>query len=317
MSSGKTLAFDLEPVPNWGALPQGISFGGDATSVAVDSRNKVYVFNRGNLPVVVFDVDGRVTDAWGEGEFDSPHGIFADANDDIYLVDTGGHFVQKRSLDGKVLLTLGERGAAAPSRSGIPFNRPTDVVVHPKTGDIFVADGYGNARVHRFTPEGHHLASFGEPGADDGQLCLPHGIDFYDDDHLLVCDRENFRIQVFTIDGVYVDQWHSHRPAGVRRSRDGLAFFIAELGYPGQHGVPNVGCRVSVRDRDGRQIAVLGSPVPGYEPDQFFAPHSLSVDSCGSLYVAEVNYSYTVRELRRDPPRSEPISLRKWRLTGN
>jgi len=301
-----------EPVPHWGALPQGVSFGGDATSVAVDSEGYVFVFNRGSAPVVVLDPNGAFVDSWGVGDFDQPHGIYIDDSDDVYLVDVGGHFVQKRSREGKVLFTLGTRGEPAELRSGRYFNRPTDVVVHPITGELFITDGYGNAKVHRFDPEGEHIASFGEPGADDGQFCLPHGIEFLDEDRVAVCDRENFRVQVFDTGGTYLEQWHSHRPAAVRRSDDAF-IFVAELGYAGQHGAPNVGCRISVRDELGKQVTCLGAPLPGYEPDQFFAPHGLGFARSGDLYIAEVNYSYTIRELRREPPRNEPISLRKWR----
>jgi hypothetical protein len=128
-----------------------------------------------------------------------------------------------------------------------------------------------------------------------------------------VCDRENFRVQVFTTDGEYLEQWHAHRPAAVRCAHSGAGVFVAELGYPGQHGVPNVGCRISVRRPTGEQVECLGDPVPGFEPGQFFAPHGIAFDPGDDLYVAEVNYSYTIRELRREAPRFEPISLRKWR----
>src|SRR5260370_15351516 len=86
-----------EPVPHWGALPQGVSFGGYATSVAVDSEDNVYVFNRVSVPVVVLDRDGAVVDSWGEGEFDQPHGICIDGADHLYMVDPGGQFLQTRN----------------------------------------------------------------------------------------------------------------------------------------------------------------------------------------------------------------------------
>jgi hypothetical protein len=300
------------PVPLWGRLPQGISLGGDATCVAVDSDDNIYTFNRGSIPVVVLDRGGNYLDSWGAGDFDGAHGICVDGEDHVYLVDTRGHFVQKRTREGKVVLTIGTRGEPAALRSGRYFNRPTAVAVHPVSGEIFVTDGYGNARVHRFGPDGTHILSFGEPGADDGQFCLPHGIDFLDDSRIVVCDRENFRVQVWTVDGEYLSQWHAHRPAAITRDRNLDLLFVAELGYAGQHGVPNVGCRISVRSVEGAQLCTLGDSVPGLEPGQFFAPHGVAIDSRGDLYVAEVNYSYTVGDLRREAPRFEMASLRKW-----
>jgi hypothetical protein len=302
-----------EPVQRWGSLPCGVTLGGDATSVATDSEDNVYVFNRGSVPMVVFDKNGEYIDGWGEGDFDKPHGIFIDAENDLYLVDSGGHFVQKRSREGKILFTIGTRGERAELQSGRWFNQPTDLVVHPTTRELFISDGYGNSRVHRFSPEGRYIASFGEPGADEGQFSLPHGIDLVDGERLVVADRENFRLQFFTTTGEYLEQWHAHRPCAVRQATADKLVFVAELGVGLQHNVPNIGHRVCIRDAEGRQLATLGAPLPGFEPDQFYAPHALAVDSRGDLYVAEVNYSYITTVQRREAPRLEPVSLRKWR----
>jgi streptogramin lyase len=303
-----------EPVPDWGCVPLGLSFGGDATSVAVDSEDNVYIFNRGNAPVVVLDRDGKLIGSWGAGDFDRPHAIFIDDDDDVYLVDQSGHFVQKRTREGKVLFTIGTRGEPAPAYSGGWFNQPTDVVVDPTSRELFVSDGYENAAVHRFSPEGKYIASFGGPGCDDGQLCLPHGIELLGEDRLIVCDRENFRLQIFTRSGEYVAQWHAHRPSAICREAATDRLFVAELGQGGnRHVVPNFGHRVCVRDPDGEQLGHFGAPMAGFDPEQFFAPHGLAVDSRGDVYVAEVNCSYLVEVLRQPIPAIEPPSLRKWR----
>jgi hypothetical protein len=302
-----------EPEPHWGSLPLGISMGGDATSVAVDSEDNVYVFNRGNAPLIIFDRDGRFVDTWGAGEFDWPHGIYIDDNDDLFLVDSGGHFIQKRTREGKLLFTIGTRGEPAAAYSGGYFNQPTDLVVHPGTRELFVTDGYGNAVVHRFSPEGEHIASFGEPGADDGQLSLPHGIELLDDDLLVVCDRENFRLQLFTTAGEYVDQWYSHKPCAVCKESGADLLFVAELGgVGGRHALPNFGHRVSIHGIDGKHLAHFGAPLPGFEPHEFFAPHSIAIDSRGDIYVAEVTCSFITTVLRQPQPKVEPPSLRKW-----
>jgi sugar lactone lactonase YvrE len=307
-----------EPVPNWGWLPLGMSLAGDATSVAVDSEDNVYVFNRGTAPVVVLDRDGRFIESWGAGEFDKPHGIYIDEEDHLYLVDAGGHFVQKRTREGKLLFTIGTPGQPAPLFSGQFFNQPTDLVVDPSSGDLFITDGYGNAHVHRFSAEGEHIMSFGAPGGDDGQLNLPHGIELYADGLLIVCDRENFRLQIFTTGGEYVDQWHAFRPSAVCREESQERFYVAELGTGGsRHMVANYGHRFCVRSRHGEQLAHFGAPLPGFDPDQFFAPHAIAIDSRGDIYVAEVNCSFITTVLRGQVPAIEPPSLRKWRRVSD
>jgi len=309
----------FEPVAGWGALPEGMSFAGDATSVAVDSNDNVHVFNRGPIAVVTFDRDGNYLSSWGEGEFVAPHGVAIDADDAIYLVDSGGsylggggHVVEKRTLDGeRILFTLGQRGTNAPAHSGKPFNGPTDVVVHPHSRELFVSDGYGNGAVHRYSPDGEHIESWGSTGTRPGQFNLPHAIELIDDDHLIVCDRENFRLQILTLDGEFVEQWFAHHPGAVRKA--GGRLYVSELGpIDYQWRVRGLGCCIRVLELDGKELTRFGNEDPGTGHDQFIAPHSLAIDSHGDVYIAEVSQTW-LRFVKEELPDGEVISLRKWR----
>lgn len=333
MHGTPTAETKYEAVAGWAKIPHGIWLR-EATAVAVDSEDRVYVFNRGNVPMLVFDADGNLVDSWGNEtphagvteiedpygtrrkvwdgvQYIWPHSVRVDPNDDLWLTDVHTHTMTKTTRGGEEIMRIGT-GAASPRQSGEPFNRPTDVAVSPASGDIFISDGYGNSRVHRYDAEGRHLLSWGEPGSDPGQFSLPHNIAMVDDEHVIVCDRENHRVQVFTIDGAFVRAWHVHHAVAVARGRgDDDALYIAEQGPPAvQAGVPNLGHRVSIYTAEGELITRLGQPLPGESPDQFLWPHSIATDSRGDVYVAEV--SYVEVGSRLDPPR-EMVSLRKWR----
>jgi DNA-binding beta-propeller fold protein YncE len=309
----------FEPVAHWAKLPMGVTFYGDATSVSVDSEDHVYVFNRGTDAVAIFDPDGNFVRSWGHGEFTRPHGIEIDKDDNVYLVDDNGHFVQKRTKDGKVLFTIGTPGKPAPRESGKMFNRPTDIAIHPETGDLFVSDGYGNSRVHKFDSKGKLIKSWGESGSKPGQFSLPHNITMLGNDRLAVCDREMFRVQVFTLDGEFVEQWHIHHPMSITSGKNGdTSLYVGEMiPPPVQRGVPNLGASVGVLTAKGEYLQRLGAPTPGQAPDQFTAPHGIATDSQGSFYVAEVAYTnyYSKPENSGQSavPLGELVSLRKWR----
>ena len=198
----------------WGRLPDGWSFK-EVGAVGVDRNDNVYVFNRGEHPVIVFDREGNFLRSWGEGFFKRAHGLHVGPDDSLYLTDDGDHTVRKCTLDGKVLLTLGIPGKPSPYMSGLPFHQCTHTALAPN-GDIYVSDGYGNARVHKFSPDGKLLFSWGESGSDPGQFNLVHNITCDPDGWVYVADRENHRVQVFDGNGTFEAQWHNlHRPCGL------------------------------------------------------------------------------------------------------
>ena len=151
----------------WETMPAGFTWR-EVAAVATDDGDNVYVFNRGDHPMMVFDSSGNFIKSWGEGIFNRPHGISKGPNNTLYCTDDGDHTVRQCTLDGEVLLTIGLPGRPADLFSGEPFNRCTHTAVDPKTGDIYVSDGYGNSRVHKYSPDGKLLFSWGGPGTDPG-----------------------------------------------------------------------------------------------------------------------------------------------------
>ena len=296
---------------NWGRLPEGW-FLKEATSVDVDSKDNVYVFNRGNHPMIVFDTEGNVLRSWGEdGVFTNPHAVTVAPDDTVWCVDNQDHSIRRFSPEGELLFTLNERHRHAPAMGGEPFCSPTRVAVDPRNGDILVADGYGNARVHRFSPDGGTLlASWGEAGTGPGQFNIVHDIAVDDDGYIYIGDRENRRVQVFAPDGALEARWGDLSRAAAVHLAGGL-LFVGEYYAGGAEAYKvagNLGPRVSVLDKKGAVLARLGEEAFGDEPGRFWAPHGIASDSRGDLYVAEVSHAEYGRHL--DPPR-ELRSLQK------
>jgi hypothetical protein len=287
-------AFTYRIVEDWARLPDGGQFG-DVAGVAVDTADRVYVFHRGLHPMMIFDRAGNFLRSWGDGVFLRPHGVHMAADDAIYLTDDGDHSVRKCTLAGKVLLTIGVPGEPAPFMSGEPFRRCTHTALSP-TGEIYVSDGYGNARVHKYAPDGRRLMSWGEPGAGPGQFNLPHNISCDADGWVYVADRENHRIQVFDGAGRFETQWHDlHRPSGMYMPPGKCPLcYVGEIGpyYEFNRGAPNLGPRLSILANDGRLLARIATePAAGTGPGEFISPHGIAVDSHGDIYVGEVSYT--------------------------
>jgi DNA-binding beta-propeller fold protein YncE len=303
---------DYRVVADWGRLPEGWSFV-EATSVAVDLRDQVWVFNRGPHPVITFDREGNFLRSWGEGMFRRPHGITIGPDGTLWLTDDLHHTIRQFTPEGKLLLTIGDPDQPATLQSGKPFNRPTHVAFCPRTGDIYISDGYGNSRVHKYDPRGRHLFSWGEPGTDPGCFNLPHNLATDAEGLVYVADRENHRVQIFNPRGEYLGQWNNlHRPCGLFADRrDGGRFVIGELGtsLPVNAEVPNLGPRVTVLGPKGERVARIGGPFSGETPGLFVAPHGCAVDSRGDLYVAEVTWTW--KGGKETPPR-EIRSLQKF-----
>jgi hypothetical protein len=277
----------------WGKLPDSFTFD-EVGGIGVDRNDNVYVFNRGEHPMIVFDRGGNFLRSWGEGLFPRAHGVHMAPDDTIFCTDDGAHCVRKCTLDGKVLMTLGTPGKPAPFQSGQPFCRCTHTALSPK-GEIYVSDGYGNSQVHRYTPDGKYISSWGKAGVGEGEFNLPHNIHCDADGWVYVADRENSRIQVFDGNGKFEAAWNNvvHRPSGLFMTGGACPLcFVGEVGpYLGSHlGFPNLGPRISILSSTGKLLTRLGfeKDAAGQAPGQFMSPHGLAVDSRGDIYVGEV-----------------------------
>lgn len=259
----------------WGTLPAGIELG-IVSHVAVDSRDHVYVYQRARVPVLVFDADGYFLRGFGEGRLLDAHGIYIAADDHVYVCNRDEHEVLKLTPEGKVVLVLGRRGHPALQA---PFNHPADVAVAPN-GDIYVADGYGNAAVHRFDATGRHLASWGTPGAGPGQFSTPHAIWVDRSGRVLVADRENNRVQVFGFEGDVLAEWRDlYHPMDIYVDPRGTVYVTDQTP------------RLSVYSPEGRLLS-RARPVT-------IGAHGVWGDSRGDLYLAEVTPSQVTKLVRR------------------
>ena len=305
-----TANYTYEVVENWAKLPEGWSFK-EVASVGADANDNVYAFNRGAHPMMVFDRHGNFLRSWGEGVFPRAHGITVSPDETLFCTDDGDHTVRKCTLDGKVLFTLGVSGKPAPFMSGEPFNRCTHVAIDPRNGDFYVSDGYGNARVHKYAPDGTFLLAWGESGTDPGEFNIVHNIATDSAGWVYVADRENHRIQVFDPNGKFETQWvNMARPCGLYIDQATDIAYVGELGVAIASNAQalGVGPRISLYDTKGNVLARLGNKPEGEEPGQFIAPHGICIDSRGDIYVGEVSWTHTGSRL--NPPR-EIRSLQK------
>lgn len=296
--------FRYRPVAKWQRLPAEFD-GAEVSATAVDSQDRAYVFNRGSKPVQVFDRDGNLLNSWGAGVIVHAHGITIGPDDSVYCTDDYDHTVRKFTPDGRLLLTLGTSGQPSDTgatsidfrtiqRAGPPFYFPCNVAL-AVNGDIYVCDGYGNARVHRFNAEGKLLHSWGQPGTGPSEFRIPHGIAIAKDGRVIVADRENSRLQFFSPDGEYLAEWGDiARPCQVAIDPDGN-LFVAEVGYragmwPGTSppSPDATGGRISIFSADGTLLSRFGGGDNPTAPGDFFAPHDIHIDSRGDLYVSEV-----------------------------
>jgi DNA-binding beta-propeller fold protein YncE len=258
----------------FGAFDRGNALVSD---VACDSRGHVFVLLRLDPlvdeprdPVVELDPQGRVVRSFGAKDILDAHMLAVDPQDRIVVVDRDAHRLVFFSPDGAVTQTIG-----SPERPGEPFSHPS-AVAFAADGSFYVADGYGASRVQHFSAAGDRLSSFGRRGQKPGEFSTPHGVWVDSDGRVLVTDRENDRLQVFSAAGEVLAQWPDlPRAMDVWSDAEGSVFVTDQ--------VP----RLSRYDRNGTLVGSCRPVLNG--------AHGIWGTADGTLYLAEVNPSRITR----------------------
>ena len=270
-------------VKGWGMVAAGWTWG-EIVGLAVDAQDRVFVASRSQHPLAVFDTEGNLLETWGDDVLftNQAHGLFIDSVDNVYFIDAVNHCLLKFDRMGALVMTLGTPGQAA-IVDGAPFSGPTDAAV-ASTGELYVSDGYGNARVHKYSAAGELLLTWGERGDGLGQFSISHSVRVDDQDRVWICDRENNRVQIFDSNGEHLRTWNDLlRPNTIHFDPHEPVVYVAELGR-----------RLSIFALDdegfpGRLLAQWADLAPSETPGFWLGgPHGICTDRAGNLYVGEV-----------------------------
>jgi sugar lactone lactonase YvrE len=249
----------------WAQLPEGSAWDGSTSWITPDGKGKVVVLVRTAPYFRVFSREGAHIGNFGaEGLFDTAHSLSFDVDGNLWVTDSTAHVVKKISPEGEQLMTLGQAGVAGDNTSTDSFNQPNHVAF-ALNGDIYVSDGYVNARIVQFDRDGKFLRIIGgEQGSGPGQLQVPHGVAIDSQGRILVNDSDNKRISVFSPEGVFVESWPFPSRGGIVVQPDDTVY-VSDV----NEGVVNV-------LKDGELIESI-------EVDR---AHGLGVDNDGMIYVS-------------------------------
>lgn len=301
-----------EADPHWPQRPPDVPWG-QIPGVAVDQFDNVWIHTRTNPAVQVYSPEGRLLKSWPLTATNSaPHFIRIDRHGYVWLVDAGLHIVTKHAAeDGRLLLTLGTPGV--PGCDATHFYKPTDIAFAPND-DLYVADGYGNARVAQFDKHGRFLRAWGSLGTAPGQFSLVHSIVCDSHGRLYVADRNNVRIQVFDRRGRLLEVWHDLLvPWGLclLRGNEILAVGSSPMiwGFDPKYPAAPIGCppkdQLLMRfASNGKLLQLWAFPkaADGEEqPGQLNWVHGVAVDSKGNLFCTDI----IGRRLQKFVPRSQ------------
>jgi sugar lactone lactonase YvrE len=278
---------------NWPQLPAGMKWGG-VISIEPDAKDNIWVFHRGETPLLRFDAAGKLLGSAGKDMFVQPHGMGLDKDGNIWVTDAQtrdnrGQQVFKLNPEGKVLMTLGKAGVTGEGPD--TFSGPADVVVAPG-GEIFVADGHvamSNGRVVKFSRDGKFIKAWGKLGAGPGEFNVPHSIAMDSRGRIFVADRSNNRLQIFDQDGKFIDQWKQFgRPSGVYIDRNDTIYVADSQSNATQNPGYKRGIYIGSA-RDGKVTAFIPYSGPG-DPDKVNneGAEGIAADAKGNVYLGDV-----------------------------
>jgi sugar lactone lactonase YvrE len=292
---------EFDVVSAWPNRPAGIGGRGWVSGLAIDTAGLVWFCRKGPDPVQVYTMAGEFVRSWGRGLFTNPHFLRIGPDGGIWVSDFGTHVVQKFTVDGELLLTLGVRGEKGDDRRH--FNMPTDMAFTP-SGDVFVTDGYGNRRVVHFTREGRFVKAFGTAGPGPGQFVLPHALVVDSRGVLYVADRNSGRIQLFDQEGRFLDQWSNIiMPWGLWMTQDDRLWVCGSS----PHWWYRHGQYPEYKDQIVMQFATSGRVLQMWaltlgdigadkdtpetsrlRPGETVGAHCIAEDSQGAIYVGDI-----------------------------
>jgi hypothetical protein len=297
-------AHRYESVAGWCRLPDARPLGNTHGAIVIDRRGRVYFNTDTDRSIMVYEPDGRFVRSFAAAH-PGIHGMVLNVEDGeeyLYAAHLAGKQVVKLRLDGTVVWTLGVPRESGKYDDDPNAYNPTAVAVAPD-GGFFVADGYGRNWIHQFTKDRAYVRSFGGPGDAPGQFRTCHGLALDTrgpEPRLIVCDRENRRLQRFDLEGNLVDV----PVTGLRRP--------CSLSLAGEYtAVAELEGRVTILDQSFQPVAHLGDNPQrgqwannGVKPAEwiegvFTAPHACCFDDAGNLYVMDWNASGRISKLRR------------------
>ncbi len=299
-----------ETIEGWAKLPEGREWGATSAIYPANDGRHIWVAERcgANLcvdsdvdPILLFDENGTLVRSFGAGLFAWPHGMFVDADDNVWVTDAvgyiavpegWGHVIYKFSPEGEVLMTLGTKGI--PGDGKTTFRKPSDVLVAPN-GNIFVVDGHGSAagepvnnRVVKFDSEGTYLMEWGIAGGDHGEFSDPHALAMDSQGRLFVGDRANSRIQIFDQDGAHLATWTQFgRPSGLFIDKNDVLYSADSESNARRNGGWKRGIRIGSA-KDGFVTSFIPDPEPDQDNSGTSGAEGVAVDADGNVYGAEV-----------------------------